>query len=327
MRLAIARCSEEREFRRFCEKSVLRLAMVRVCQLAAFLVALTTTGMALACSCGSRSVAEATGDADVVFAGIVKAVRLVDTDRSWEPRVIVDFSVSRVWKGDVGKEFTLHTNLEASSCSGMWREQAKVGEVLLVYGYKQDTAAWKTGGNAGASNALSFTVRRERRAGTDRKLLNSVDDTTVTYSTDICTRTSKVVYAVEDFDELGEYRELAPLEQLPDRKLVESLRPEPNGLPAECGELADGKKWWVLPDGPFAAKELIALIESGVYAVPAEKRAPLTDYWVSDGSGRVGLCRVSTIDSIVCGEANMVFSRSSDDTWQLGPGGVSSYCK
>lgn len=100
-----------------------------------FLVAETAS----ACTCREQSVAEAKESADVVFAGKVESVRMVDSPKDREPRAIVGFSVKRVWKGEIPERFSLHTHLEASSCSGMWREQAQVGKTLLVYAFSQDT--------------------------------------------------------------------------------------------------------------------------------------------------------------------------------------------
>lgn len=164
---------------------------------------------ALACTCNPLTVAEALDGSDVVFAGVVEAVHPVDSLTDREPRVVVDFAVKRVWKGEVGEKFSLHTNIEASSCSGMWREHARTGEVLLVYGFKQNGERWKTGG--------TFTVRPEDRTTIDEKRLNSVDDAAPAYTTNTCSRTKTVKTAVEDFAELGEFRELAPLSVMPDR--------------------------------------------------------------------------------------------------------------
>lgn len=288
-----------------------------------FLVAETAS----ACTCREQSVAEAKESADVVFAGKVKAVRMIDSRASWEPRAIIEFAVKRVWKGDVSERFFLHTNFEFASCSGIWSSAVKEGKTFLIYAFRQDTETWKNSRSGGAANASSFTTQDSRTTVVNQALLDSVDAGSTTYTTNICSRTSTVTFAVEDFDELGEYQELAPLGVLPDRALVDSLRPESSGLPEECGELANGKRWWKLPEGPLAAEELIAMIEAPPHAVPAEKRAPLTDYWVSNGSGRVGLCRVSQDDAIVCGEAHMQFSRQRGGDWQMSNGSVSTYCK
>lgn len=285
--------------------------------------ALIAATPALACTCNSPTVAEARDRSDVVFAGVVEAVHLVDSLTDWEPRLVVDFAVKRVWKGEVGDKFSLHTSLNASSCHGMWREHAKAGEVLLVYGFRQQGSRWKTG-SAGASNAGSSTVRPEHRTTIDKKWLKSVDDDAIVYTTHICSRTTEVKMAVEDFDELGEFRELAPLSVMPDRELVESLRPQPNGLPDDCHALTDGKRWRVLPEPPAVAKMLIDLLESGpMYAsVPIDKRPPYTEHWVSDESGRFGFCRVSQRESVVCGETTMVFTHQDDGSWKLSDGGV-----
>lgn len=84
-----------------------------------FLLLMAVQPSGLACTCSEQSVPDALAYADVVFAGTVTAVQMVDDAKSWEPRVIIDFDVARVWKGEVGKSFALHTNLEHSSCRGI----------------------------------------------------------------------------------------------------------------------------------------------------------------------------------------------------------------
>jgi hypothetical protein len=199
----------------------------------------------LACTCSEESVPDALEYADAVFAGTVKAVRMVDEAKGWEPRVIVDFEVARVWKGQVGQSFTLHTNLEHSSCRGMAAGLAKPGKVLLVYANSGTGAEWKGKPQGGARNAGSFTQRGDRPRVADGGLLNSVGDEDRVYTTNICTRTQQVLYAVEDFEQLGAFTDLAPLPVMPDKALVESLRPVYNSPPRDCSNLTDAKRWSV----------------------------------------------------------------------------------
>jgi hypothetical protein len=293
-----------------------------------FLVLIGTQASALACTCSEQSVPDALEHADVVFAGTVKDVRMVDDAKDWEPRVIVDFDVARVWKGEVGQSFTLHTNLEHSSCRGMGNSLAKPGEVLLVYANSGAGAEWKGNAQGGARNAGSFTMRGDRRRVADRRLLNSVGDEDRVYTTDICTRTQRVRYAVEDFEQLGAFTDLASLPVMPDKALVESLRPVYNGLPSDCGSLTDAKRWSVQEPTPDIAAKLVAMLEQGpLYAsVPLDRRPAYTHYWVTDAEMRLGFCRVSQEPERVCGNTTMVFVRERGDSWRYGEGRVSSYC-
>lgn len=293
-----------------------------------FLVFMGAQVSALACTCSEQSVPDAFEHADVVFAGTVKAVRMVDDAKGWEPRAIVDFDVARIWKGEVGQSFTLHTNLERSSCQGLGSGLAKPGEVLLVYAYSGTGAEWKGNAQGGARNAGSFTMRGDRRRVANRRLLNSVGDEERVYTTDICTRTQPVLYAVEDFEQLGAFAELAPLSVMPDKALVESRRPVYNSLPDACGHLTDAKRWSEQEPVPNIAAALITMLEQGpLYAnIPPDRRPAYTHYWVTDSEMRIGFCRVSQEPERVCGNTSLVFVREQDGSWRYGEGGVSGYC-
>lgn len=292
------------------------------------LLLLGTQVPALACTCSEQTVPDALADADVVFAGTVAAVRMVDDAKSWEPRVIVDFDVARVWKGEVGKSFALHTNLEHSSCRGIWSSLAKPGEVVLVYANRSTGAEWKGNAQGGARNARSFTLRGDRRRVANRRLLRGVGDDDRVYTTDICTRTQHVRYAVDDFEQLGTFTDLAPLPLLPDKALVESLRPVYNGLPSACANLTDAKRWAVLEPDPDIAAKLIAMLEQGpLYAsIPLEGRPAYTQHWVTDAERRLGFCRVAQDPEQVCGNTTIVFVREHDGHWRYGEGAISNYC-
>ena len=282
---------------------------------------------ASACTCAGRSVAEELASADAVFAGTVTNVLEVDSHDDVEPRIVVSFEVARAWKGDVGPQFTLHTNYEFSSCSGMWREMAKPGKSLIVFAYRQAGKDWTQGVAAGADNARSYTVMGEERRPVLPEVIESIDDSAVLYTTNICTLTGTVQLASEAFDQLGPARELGPLHELPDRQLVASLQPMFNALPDRCGELIDGKLWQVPARVPDEAATLRALVSASPLLAPlrAASLPPQAEYWVTGANGRIGLCRVSLDPGRVCGNQEFGFTHT-DGTWTIVEGRVSTYC-
>lgn len=294
----------------------------------AFAGALGVAAGADACTCSEMSVDAAKQQADVVFAGTVSAVEIVDSEDDWEPRIVVKFDVARVWKGAVGARFVMHTNYEASSCSGFFREMLARPGPLLVYAYGRSAAQWKARADGGAVGAGSFTKRGPATKPRKSELLDAIADDATAYTTDICTRTRPVVYAVDDFEQLGDARELAPLSKLPDRALVESLRPAFNEAPRACGSLTNAKVWRVLPEPPVNAAALVAMIEASDFDLPKDPALAYREYWFSANDGRLGFCRMPTDTDEVCGLIDMQFEPDAGTPggWSVGEGGVSTYC-
>lgn len=85
-------------------------------------------------SCDKKQLSptEALKEADIVFRGVVDNLRyLDDPDKiKTEPRIIVTFKVSSVWKGEAQKIITIHTTHNKDSCNGF---VFKDGEEYLVY--------------------------------------------------------------------------------------------------------------------------------------------------------------------------------------------------
>ena len=115
-----------------------------------------------ACSCAAPSVAEAKKYADVVFRGVITEIK----DQT------VFFHVSRKWKGQVSRTFTMPEFRETSACLGFWPSLLDVGNELLVY------AQW-----------LPPKSEPKSEGGA--------------YFTSICTRTRLAKDAREDFSKLG----------------------------------------------------------------------------------------------------------------------------
>ena len=297
------------------------------CVWCAVLFLLLAPQCAYACTCRPMGIAESKRDADVVFAGTVTGVDVVDTETNWEPRIVVTFSVARVWKGAVGQTFQMHTSYEASSCGGFPREMAQPGSTLLVYGYANKAKNWKQNLWAAPSNAGSASLVGDAPAGVNKALLNAVKEETTVYTTSICSRTTGIEYAAEDIAGLGAYTELAPLKSEPSIAFLESLRPIANGVPEECVPFTDARRWSPVRD-PSKMAELVAVLEqgSGYRHIPMPRPVQYDDYWVVNAESHVGMCRVSQNPEIVCGEATVEFIRI-DNRWETGESSVRTYCK
>jgi len=86
------------------------------------------------CACDKPSLGPAAAfkEADVVFRGVVENLRYLDDPEKTktEPRIIVTFKVSKVWKGAVDKTLVIQTTHNKTTCNGY---VFKYGEEYLVY--------------------------------------------------------------------------------------------------------------------------------------------------------------------------------------------------
>lgn len=103
--------------------------MSRVVVLAALLLVLGANE-ALACSCVQPTVEEAVRRADAVFLGTIKTLTFAENPSS---RVVVEFEVSRVWKGRVTRKFEMQSKVESFDCEGFFRSDLFVAKELLVF--------------------------------------------------------------------------------------------------------------------------------------------------------------------------------------------------
>lgn len=89
-----------------------------------------------ACDCVGPRGKEAIREGSPAFRGIVTDIKdlgpFPGRGENSEHRIIVTFAVSRVWNGDVGKTFQLHTIYNQSSCGGYY---FKNGAEYLVVAY------------------------------------------------------------------------------------------------------------------------------------------------------------------------------------------------
>jgi hypothetical protein len=93
-------------------------------------LALGSAGPARACSCAPPPDAPtALAGAHAVFQGTVVAVALEDEERFQQ--AVATFSVSKVWKGPVGRSVEIRTSSSSASCG--WEFQ--IGAEYVVYAY------------------------------------------------------------------------------------------------------------------------------------------------------------------------------------------------
>ncbi|WP_152452008.1 hypothetical protein [Microbulbifer sp. THAF38] len=278
---------------------------------------------------------EAKESADVVFAGIVDNFTLVDSKEEWEPRILLEFDVARVWKGNISSKFTMHTNVEGSSCGGFFREFLKPGTNLIVYGFGRKAENWNNKQIDGAPNAASLSIIGDRKTIKNHKSIDELTDDEIVYTTNICARTGLVLYAVNDFKELGKFKEYRKLDVKPDPIALDAITWKQNSLPDGCGELGNARRWEAINRPPMNSIELISLLEDGsMYkSIPKPRITRYKDFWVSDKNGNYGLCRRSVDPEIVCGQATIEYSLVSSDNesnqkqWKVTYGGVQTYCK
>jgi hypothetical protein len=90
---------------------------------------------AAACSCFQTTSVEALGNADIVFRG--KLVR-----HGWGTAV---FHVDEQWKGDLGNSVELEwRDGSHGDCNGFWPDLLKVGNDLLVFGFRDSGGVYRT---------------------------------------------------------------------------------------------------------------------------------------------------------------------------------------
>jgi hypothetical protein len=130
----------------------------------------------LACTCLPSSVQDGLRQADVVFRGTIKSVSFLEPNDPGS-RVVVEFEVSRVWKGNLKSRFKMHSVVETSFCEGFYRNWLVKGKELVVYAFRG--SPWLSGRG---------------------------------YTTNICTRTGPVADRKEDLEQLGEGRLPKPTE-------------------------------------------------------------------------------------------------------------------
>jgi hypothetical protein len=275
-----------------------------------------------ACSCSYVSPKRALASADVVFAGRVEEVIPIDPDGSAEERIIVRFRVARVWKGDVGAEFTMHTFFDSTMCIGLLSYLAVEGEESLVFASAGVGKDWKTFLEPSESEKANPSIRR---TGLDNKplrqdLIDAVPDGATIYSTDICSGTTSWEDAAPIVSQLGGYRTPQGAYTMHDAPAPaeEEVPAALRGLPHVCREVLQGSEWTesgAPPANSAALEDLLAADERYPYAEQAE----FLDRWLREGPETLALCRSPGGDAEECDALAAVFELKAKDRggWQL----------
>ena len=95
------------------------------------LAVLVFSSTATACDCVGPTGKDAIRKGSVAFRGTVTNIEYLDEKQGRdEPRILVTFSVERVWSGDLAETFVLHTTENRWTCAGYYFEKDK--EYLVV---------------------------------------------------------------------------------------------------------------------------------------------------------------------------------------------------
>ena len=102
---------------------------------------LAFSSTALACDCVGPRGKMALAASHAAFRGTVTNIEYLDSKTGQsEPRILVTFLVSRVWRGTVKTNFVLHTVENSFSCAGFYFQKDKE---YLVFAYSNDEATAK----------------------------------------------------------------------------------------------------------------------------------------------------------------------------------------
>jgi len=106
----------------------------------------------------------------MVFEAKIIAIKGPPTTGSW-PAGTVQFSVSKVWKGDVPTEFEMPAVVVGGSCLGFYSFLLKPGNELLVYA---KAVAWTPGGEKAYFTDACRRTQQRNHAAADLAFLRKV---------------------------------------------------------------------------------------------------------------------------------------------------------
>ena len=125
--------------------NALSLAKLFSLALSLSFTALVFSSTASACDCAGPSGKKAIRKDSVAFRGTVTNIEYLDVkNSSIEPRIVVTFSVARVWSGDVSQTFVLLTTENSWTCAGYYFVKDKE---YLVVAYPNDEETEKRFGD------------------------------------------------------------------------------------------------------------------------------------------------------------------------------------
>ena len=143
----------------------------------------------MACDCAAPSVQQAFAWADAVFRGTVTNVTRLKPGKR-DTRLIVNFAVQRVWKGDVPARFAMYSRRNTNWCEGFVDAWLKPGEELLVYANRQPVEHFYA--------RYLFDRNPQRPPGLPKSFNQEY-----VYTTGLCSRTQSAVAAEQDLAGLG----------------------------------------------------------------------------------------------------------------------------
>jgi hypothetical protein len=98
--------------------------------------------VAYACSCIPPEFAyDAMDNSDAVFSGKVTGIDYIGNADEAEPRILVEFEVYEVWKGDLRKKITLDTVYNTYTCNGYFFED---GKEYIVFAHRKEDGSLGT---------------------------------------------------------------------------------------------------------------------------------------------------------------------------------------
>ena len=90
--------------------------------------------LVFACQCIQLGINEDVSRSDVIFSGrLIKAKELGPADKNFVVPFEMTFEVERYWKGEISKQFVLHTVKNTIHCNGY---PFKEGESYLIFAYR-----------------------------------------------------------------------------------------------------------------------------------------------------------------------------------------------
>ena len=253
-----------------------------------------TPAPSIACSCGYLNPKHALARADAVFAGTIEEVIQIERSQRMEERIIVRFKVGRVWKGDVGAQFTMHTFHESSMCIGLMG--AEEGEELLVFAYASKGVDWKS------FHEPTTPQEAERLAapGSEREVLRQdlvdlLPGGATVYTTSLCSGTTWWTQAGELSRALGPYRTPKGGHAMHDAPSIDAELAAAglDGLPYLCRDVFQGLERTDVIEAPANAAELEELLsQTEHYPYSSADPPTFVDRWFREDRDFLALCRV-----------------------------------
>jgi hypothetical protein len=208
--------------------------------------------------------------------------------------------VGRVWKGDLGEQFTMHTFRGSSMCMGL--EDAEVGEELLVFAFAEEGEGWK-------SFFVPSTPAEAKRLagpGSEREVLrqdlvDSLPDGMTIYTTGLCSGTRPWTEAGSFTRALGPYRTPKGGLVMRDPPIDAKQAAEPDEMPYLCRNALEYLDKVEVVEPPVNSAELEEILSKNEQYKNASTSSGYADRWWREEAQSLALCRVPKPDAEACG--------------------------